>query len=161
MQQDAGFTCNCLRLPDSCLISVLVKALSHLPFQGRPPALAAVLLPASAAAELCPSSRVAAVATKQKQASLPVPTRSSTVKMRAIPHIRWLICFPRSACVWAPSARHKSAVWDDAAQGGVEVMLRLTFSPSSWSLAMLHLSSSCFSCSTASSCTARRCCRAS
>lgn len=57
MQQDAGFTC-------SCLISVLVKALSHLPFQGRPPALAAVLLPASAAAELCPSSRVAAVATK-------------------------------------------------------------------------------------------------
>lgn len=43
----------------------------------------------------------------------------------------------------------------------MEIITCLTFSPSSWSLAMLHLSSSCFSCSTASSCTARRCCRAS
>lgn len=72
MQQDTGSTCKRLWLPDSCLISELVKALFHLPFQGRPPALAVVLLPASAAAaaELCPSSRVAAVVTKQKEASL-------------------------------------------------------------------------------------------
>lgn len=45
--------------------------------------------------------------------------------------------------------------------GLMEIIACLTFSPSSCSLAMLLLSSSCFSCSTASSCVARRCCRAS